>query len=87
MHPLLERTNNDDQRRNQVRRTVQREVQNLIAMVEDQYSGSFIITPAGEQIPEPNGWTLVEISKLALEMYGLTTALDQDNKTALYVDC
>ncbi|CDR72547.1 MAG: hypothetical protein ACTIBA_00880 [Lactobacillus delbrueckii] len=56
-------------------------------MVEDQYSGSFIITPAGEQIPEPHGWTLVEISKLALEMYGLTTALDQDNKTALYVDC
>ncbi|MFK5655636.1 hypothetical protein ACIA4K_03325 [Lactobacillus delbrueckii subsp. bulgaricus] len=62
-------------------------LQNLIAMVEDQYSGSFIITPAGEQIPEPHGWTLVEISKLALEMYGLTTALDQDNKTALYVDC
>lgn len=62
-------------------------LQNLVAMVEDQYSGSFIITPAGEQIPEPHGWTLVEISKLALEMYGLTTALDQDNKTALYVDC
>lgn len=62
-------------------------LQNLVAMVEDQYSGSFIITPAGEQIPEPNGWTLVEISKLALEMYGLTTALDQDNKTALYIDC
>ncbi|MGZ1258784.1 hypothetical protein ACXO69_00715 [Lactobacillus delbrueckii subsp. bulgaricus] len=56
-------------------------------MVEDQYSGSFTITPAGEQIPDPHGWTLVEISKLALEMYGLTTALDQDNKTALYVDC
>lgn len=62
-------------------------LQNLVAMVEDQYSGSFIITPAGEQIPEPHGWTLVEISKLALEMYGLTTALDQDNKTALYIDC
>ncbi|MBT8802690.1 hypothetical protein BTJ05_01260 [Lactobacillus delbrueckii subsp. bulgaricus] len=62
-------------------------LQNLVAMVEDQYSGSFIITPAGEQIPEPHGWTLVEISKLALEMYSLTTALDQDNKTALYVDC
>ncbi|MBT8909915.1 hypothetical protein BTI53_00710 [Lactobacillus delbrueckii subsp. bulgaricus] len=62
-------------------------LQSLVAMVEDQYSGSFIITPAGEQIPEPHGWTLVEISKLALEMYGLTTALDQDNKTALYIDC
>lgn len=62
-------------------------LQNLVAMVEDQYSGSFIITPAGEQIPEPHGWTLVEISKLALEMYSLTTALDQDNKTALYIDC
>ncbi|MBT9008461.1 hypothetical protein BTI85_00025 [Lactobacillus delbrueckii subsp. bulgaricus] len=62
-------------------------LQSLVAMVEDQYSGSFIITPAGEQIPEPHGWTLVEISKLALEMYSLTTALDQDNKTALYVDC
>lgn len=62
-------------------------LQNLVAMVEDQYSGSFIITPAGEQIPEPHGWTLVEISKLALEMYGLTTTLDQDNKTALYIDC
>lgn len=62
-------------------------LQNLVAMVEYQYSGSFIITPAGEQIPEPHGWTLVEISKLALEMYGLTTALDQDNKTALYIDC
>ncbi|UPT00568.1 hypothetical protein HFP49_02560 [Lactobacillus delbrueckii subsp. bulgaricus] len=62
-------------------------LQNLVTMVEDQYSESFIITPAGEQIPEPHGWTLVEISKLALEMYGLTTALDQDNKTALYVDC
>ena len=62
-------------------------LQNLVAMVEDQYSGSFIITPAGEQIPEPHGWTLVEISKLALEMYGLTTALDQDNKTALYINC
>ncbi len=59
----------------------------LVAMVEDQYSGSFIITPAGEQVPDPHGWTLVEISKLALEMYGLTTALDQDNKTALYIDC
>ncbi|MBT8809010.1 hypothetical protein ACXO8C_00720 [Lactobacillus delbrueckii subsp. bulgaricus] len=62
-------------------------LQSLVAMVEDQYSGSFIITPAGKQIPEPHGWTLVEISKLALEMYGLTTALDQDNKTALYIDC
>lgn len=62
-------------------------LQSLVAMVEDQHSGSFIITPAGEQIPEPHGWTLVEISKLALEMYGLTTALDQDNKTALYIDC
>lgn len=62
-------------------------LKNLVAMVEDQYSGSFIITPAGEQVPEPHGWTLVEISKLALEMYGLTTALDQDNKTALYIDC
>lgn len=62
-------------------------LQSLVAMVEDQYSGSFIITPAGEQVPEPHGWTLVEISKLALEMYGLTTALDQDNKTALYIDC
>ncbi|MBT8920280.1 hypothetical protein ACXO2R_01000 [Lactobacillus delbrueckii subsp. bulgaricus] len=60
-------------------------LQNLVAMVEDQYSGSFIITPAGEQIPEPHGWTLVEISKLALEMYGLTTALDQNNETALYI--
>ncbi|MBW9308885.1 hypothetical protein EBB69_08015 [Lactobacillus delbrueckii] len=62
-------------------------LKNLVAMVEDQYSGSFIITPAGEQVPEPHGWTLVEIYKLALEMYGLTTALDQDNKTALYIDC
>lgn len=62
-------------------------LQSLVAMVEDQYSGSFIITPAGEQVPEPHGWTLVEISKLALEMYGLTTALDQDNKTSLYIDC
>lgn len=62
-------------------------LQSLVAMVEDQYSGSFTITPAGEQVPDPHGWTLVEISKLALEMYGLTTALDQDNKTALYIDC
>ncbi len=62
-------------------------LKNLVAMVEDQYSGSFIITPAGEQVPEPHDWTLVEISKLALEMYGLGTALDQDNKTALYIDC
>lgn len=47
-------------------------LQSLVAMVEDQYSGSFTITPAGEQVPEPHGWT---------------TALDQDNKTALYIDC
>lgn len=62
-------------------------LQSLVAMVEDQYSESFTITPEGEQVPDPHGWMLVEISKLALEMYGLTTALDQDNKTALYIDC
>lgn len=58
-------------------------LQSLVAMVEDQYSESFTITPEGEQVLEPHGWTLVEISELALEMYGLTTALDQDNKMVL----
>lgn len=64
-----------------------KDLQNLVAMVEDQYSETLTTTPEGEQVPMPHGWTLVEISKLALEMYGLTTALDQDNKTALYIDC
>ena len=58
-------------------------LQGLVAAVEDQYSESFTITPEGEQVPEPHGWTLIEISKLVLEMYGLTTALDQDNETVL----
>lgn len=58
-------------------------LQSLVAVVEDQYSGSFTITPEGERVPMPHGWQLVEISKLALEMYGLTTALDQDNKMVL----
>lgn len=58
-------------------------LQGLVAAVEDQYSESFAITPEGEQVPVPHGWMLIEISKLALEMYGLTTALDQDNETVL----